>query len=76
MIVGDGENMVMGYAMAESGCDTGDSRSFAVEAVVVGNSLAEDIDDHTLATKNLNVDDTLLCSSSIFNSDRDERREE
>lgn len=40
-----GENMVMGYAMAESGCDTGDSRSFAVEAVVVGNSLAGDIDD-------------------------------
>lgn len=40
-----GENMVMGNAMAESGCDRGDSRSLAVEAVVVvGNSLAEDID--------------------------------
>lgn len=36
-------NMVMGYAMAESGCDTGDSRSLAVEAAVVGNSLVEDI---------------------------------
>lgn len=40
-----GENMAMGNAMAESGCGTGDSRSLAVEAVVVGSSLAEDIDD-------------------------------
>lgn len=39
-----GENMVMGNAMAESGCDRGDSRSLAVEAVVVGNSLAGGID--------------------------------
>lgn len=65
MIVGGGENMAMGNAMAESGCGAWDSRSLAVEAVVVGSSLAEDIDDHIPATKNSNDDDT-LCS--IFDS--------
>lgn len=76
MIVGGGENMVMGNAMAESGCDRGDSRSLAVEAVVVGNSLAGGIDGHTPATKNLNVDDTfsLVVYSKVAEMRRGEKR--
>lgn len=40
-----GEKMAMGNAMAGSECGTGGNRSLAVEAVVVGSSLAEDSDD-------------------------------